>query len=191
MTTEAVAQAAHELRGALHAAGLALHAGAGPEAVQVELDRAAVVVGDLDRTPAAGVRLCDVAELMRCMSAAWKVQAAASQRELVVHCAPAPLHVTAEPGRVAQVLGNLVANALEHGGGRIEVAAWSMPGEGVVLAVADQGNGLPATVEVLAAAPRGRRGRGLAIVSGVVDRLGGRLAAEGSRVVVELPAPSA
>jgi signal transduction histidine kinase len=68
-------------------------------------------------------------------------------------------------------------------------------GERVKIEVADDGPGLPAPIDSLAAAARartGRRGHGLAIAAGIAEHHGGRLSAlparEGARVVLDLPA---
>jgi two-component system sensor histidine kinase MtrB len=95
--------------------------------------------------------------------------------------------VRADRSRVAQVLGNLVANAVEHGGGMVEVHGTPTPG-GVRLEVVDSGTGFPA---------RGRgtrppdRGHGLRVAARAVEEAGGRLTvrsgAGGARVSVDLP----
>ena len=59
------------------------------------------------------------------------------------------LSLMADPGRLDQVIGNLVANALRHTprGGRITLAAASTPGgveRTVHITVADTGEGIPA-----------------------------------------------
>jgi signal transduction histidine kinase len=99
--------------------------------------------------------------------------------------------------RLAQACGNLLANAVEHGGGAIELRARAV-GRRVRIEVADHGPGLPAPVARLAARARngrGRRGRGLAIASEIAARHGGRLAAApssgGARLMLELPAARA
>jgi signal transduction histidine kinase len=96
--------------------------------------------------------------------------------------------------RLSQAVGNLLANALEHGAGTVEVRSRAV-GDRVRIEVSDEGAGLPAPVAELAARPRagrGRRGRGLAIASEIVARHGGRLLAapspRGARVAIELPA---
>ena len=96
--------------------------------------------------------------------------------------------------RLAQAFGNLLANAIEHGGGHVELRA-QLDARRVRVEVRDQGPGLPMTVGALAARggrrARGRRGHGLAIASEIVTRHGGRVAAgpasRGARVSVELP----
>ncbi len=95
--------------------------------------------------------------------------------------------------RLAQACGNLVANAVEHGGGLVHVRVLPAGGH-VRVEVADDGPGLPAPVTALVAAARGRRshrGHGLAIAAAIARRHGGRLttapAERGARVVLELP----
>jgi signal transduction histidine kinase len=95
--------------------------------------------------------------------------------------------------RLGQAVSNLLANAVEHGSGRIELSARAAGGR-LRIEVADEGPGLPAPVAALARGARGgigRRGRGLAIASAIVVRHGGRIvtapSARGARVIVELP----
>jgi PAS domain S-box-containing protein len=56
-----------------------------------------------------------------------------------------PVHVLADPGRLRQVLANLVDNAIKYSpsGGRIAVRVGSVDGHGTI-AVADEGLGIPA-----------------------------------------------
>jgi DNA-binding response OmpR family regulator len=204
---ELVARACHELRGPLTAAHLALHAGArrgdaAPErlaAIDRELERAGVALDDLaaarsgrrapDRDEAV-----DVGDLLACQAATWRMVAGmfGCRVELVERGGGAV--VRGDRLRLAQAIGNLVANALEHGTGRVELLARSS-GDRVRIEVADEGPGLPAPVGALTRRPRagrGRRGRGLAIAADIADRHGGRLvaapSARGARVALELPA---
>jgi signal transduction histidine kinase len=115
-------------------------------------------------------------------------------RELRLVTAKGSLVVRGDRVRIAQATGNLLANALEHGGGDVEVAA-HRAGDGVRIEVADSGPGLPARVDELARGPRagrGARGRGLTIAADVAVRHGGRLATgrseSGACVAIELPA---
>jgi DNA-binding response OmpR family regulator len=204
---ELVARACHELRGPLTAAHLALHAGArhgdAPPgrlaAIDRELERAGVALDDLTAAR-QGLRApdrdepVDIGDLLAYQAATWRLVAGAfgCRVELVGPADGAV--VRGDRVRLAQAVGNLVANALEHGTGRVELLARASSGR-VRIEVADEGPGLPASVGDLTRRPRagrGRRGRGLAIAADIADRHGGRLVAapssRGARVALELPA---
>ena len=59
--------------------------------------------------------------------------------------------------RLAQATGNLIANAIEHGGGRVEVRGRAR-GADARIEVIDDGAGLPAPVAELTRRARGGRG---------------------------------
>jgi signal transduction histidine kinase len=205
---ELVARACHELRGPLTAAHLALHAGARHAdpgagarfaAIELELRRAGLALDDLAAARAgrrAGDRdeVVDVCALIADQAAAWEAIAPVFGCSLRVAPAAPDALVRGDRVRLAQAVGNLLANALEHGSGTVEVAARSVAGR-VRIEVTDEGGGLPAPVAELARRPRagrGRRGRGLAIASDIVTRHGGRIvsapSARGARIAIELPA---
>jgi signal transduction histidine kinase len=203
---ELVARACHELRGPLTAAHLALHASgraggadARLDAIDLELRRAGLALDDLaaaraGRRASDRTDVVDVGDLIAYQAATWEAIAPVFGCELRVGAVPAGTLVRGDRVRLAQAVGNLLANALEHGAGTVEVGARSLPGR-VRIEVADEGGGLPAPVAQLARRPRagrGRRGRGLAIASEIVARHGGRLvsapSAGGARLAIELPA---
>jgi signal transduction histidine kinase len=205
---ELVARACHELRGPLTAAHLALQAGgrageapgARIAAVELELRRAALALDDL-AAARAGRRVrdreevVDVGDLLTHQAATWEAIAPVFGCELRVAAAPPDALVCGDRVRLAQAVGNLLANALEHGAGAVELSARVAGGERVRIEVSDEGGGLPAPVADLARRPRagrGRRGRGLAIASDIAARHGGRLvsgpSAGGARLALELPA---
>jgi signal transduction histidine kinase len=204
---ELVARACHELRGPLTAAHLALHAGArhgeAPPtrlaAIDLELKRAGLALDDLAaarhgrRAPDRDEPV-DVSDLLAYQAATWRMVAGVFGCRLEIVEAGEAAIVRGDRLRLAQAVGNLVANALEHGTGRVELVARSM-GDRVRIEVADEGPGLPAPVADLTRRPRagrGQRGRGLAIAADIADRHGGRLvaapSARGARVALELPA---
>jgi signal transduction histidine kinase len=204
---ELVSRACHELRGPLTAAYLALHPGARngnapPErlaAIELELQRAGVALEDL-AAARRGTRVpdrdetVDVALLLAHQASTWREVASVFGCRLDLVEAGMGALVRGDRVRLAQAIGNLVANALEHGAGRVELLARSR-GDRVRIEVADEGPGLPAPVHALTRRPRagrGRRGRGLAIAADIADRHGGRLvaapSARGARVALELPA---
>lgn len=110
----------------------------------------------------------------------------------------------ADPERLAQVVANLVENALKYAVTKVEVATQTVSGgRAVEIAVADDGPGidpddLPRVFERLYTSRRqpGRKvgtGLGLAIVRELVTAMGGRVdvgptAEGGTRFVVSLPA---
>jgi signal transduction histidine kinase len=107
---------------------------------------------------------------------------------------PCAILIRGDRVRLAQAIGNLVANALEHGAGAVALSARPSAGR-VRIEVADEGPGLPAPVDALLARAGGagaRRGHGLAVAADVAARHGGRLVASagegGARVALELPA---
>jgi signal transduction histidine kinase len=199
-----VAQAAHELRGPLHAALLGLHCAAGGgargdriAAVELELRRAGLALADLDAAP-HGRRARDRAETVdvRALLAesveAWRPLARELGGDLLFDASGPRLLVHADRLRLAQAVGNLVVNALEHGAGPVRLRLHATTAN-VRIEIRDSGPGLPAPVpELIAGAPRTtRRGHGLAVAARVAAVHGGRLltapVGAGACVVVELP----
>jgi signal transduction histidine kinase len=227
---EAVARACHELRGPLAAAQLGVELGArvgelSPvqlRALHQELGRASLALEDLaavgmaapGRCALAAVSAVDVGALLADSVEAWRPAAAARGAALALEWTGTGASVWGERLRLAQATGNLIANAIEHGGGAISVrgrvVGGAVGGRGCVapghatpglvsprvrIEVIDGGPGLPATVAELVRRPRGgrgSRGRGLAIAAAIARGHGGRLAAapseRGARLVLELPA---
>jgi signal transduction histidine kinase len=104
-----------------------------------------------------------------------------------------PAFVFGDRLRLAQATGNLIANAVEHGGGEVGVRV-EKSGETVRIEFVDDGPGLPAPVAELARRGRrrrGPRGHGLAVAAAVAAGHGGRISGapseRGARVVLELP----
>jgi signal transduction histidine kinase len=193
---ERAARVAHEVRQPLSAAQLALHGAArrgevAPTlvaALELELRRAARALEDAGAAQPDDV---DLHALLSCQVRTWRDVATAHGASLVLEAGPGTLVVHADAVRLAQATGNVVANAIEHGGGHIVVSTRRV-GDRVRVEVADGGPGLPASVAEIARRPRagrGNRGRGLAIASTVLAHCGGRLAALPSGVAIDLPAP--
>jgi signal transduction histidine kinase len=219
LRTEAVARACHELRGPLTAARLGLQLGdrlgvLPPDrmrAIDQELGRAALALDDLGGSgswplsagrpePDArwGGETVDARELLTASVEAWRAAAGTRGAELRMRWSGCCAVVHGDRFRLAQATGNLIANAIEHGGGVIEVHGRGTPA-GARIEVTDGGPGLRAPVSELArprARVRGRdaaaRGRGLRIALAVAQSHGGRLASapseRGARLVLELPA---
>jgi signal transduction histidine kinase len=207
---EAVARACHELRGPLTAARLGLAAPAGQglpspsrlRAIDAELGRAALALDDLSGAGGGASRLwrldrVDLRVLVADCVEAWQASASAAGGAVRVGGSGAEAVVWGDRLRLAQALGNLVANGIEHGRGVVEIEVAVRPGL-VRVAVSDQGPGLPAPVAELRRRPRrgrGARGRGLAIAAEVAEAHGGALVSaptqSGARLVLELPAAPA
>jgi signal transduction histidine kinase len=204
---ERLARAAHELRRPLTAARLAVDGLARANGdwlaragvVERELARAGRLLGDLEALRGVAVppwlgESCPVAvdELLAEAVGGCPEAVVARGGRLVLEPAGEGVVVRGDPGRLAQALGNLVANALEHGAGTVRVGATVGAG-GVAVYVGDEGPGLPASLDELvghARAGRGARGRGLAIAAEIARAHGGALRVErgrGSRVVLDLP----
>jgi signal transduction histidine kinase len=193
------ARAGHEVRGPLCAARLALDGlerSARVEAIELELRRAALALDDLasaehGRRAAERLQAVDVGRLLADAEHAWRALALAHGAGLEIDAAHG--RVVGDRLRLAQACGNLVANAVEHGGGCVHVRASSGSGR-VRVEIADGGPGLPAPIPALITAARGRRsqrGHGLAIAAAIAERHGGRLtsvpAARGAHLVLDLP----
>ena len=215
---ETVVRAAHELRGPLHAIGLGVALETGAEsgraeqwrAVELELDRARLALDDLQGArarrsrrvagrsrPALGpdsVERLDARRLLEEAVRSATPRALAVGVELSSEWVGEDVAIWGARLRIAQALGNLVANAIEHGSGPVLLRG-RRADQIARFEVCDHGAGLPAPVAELtrgARAGRGRRGRGLAIAGAIAVAHGGRLAAApaqpGARLVLELPA---
>jgi PAS domain S-box-containing protein len=131
------------------------------------------------------------------------------QHELAISTAPGPLQVLADPGRIEQVLVNLLANAIKYTepGGVITLRARAEDSH-VVLEVEDNGMGIapeamPHIFDLFAQSSAARErsqgglGLGLTLVKRIVEMHGGAVLAQsdgpgkGSRFTVRLPTGAA
>jgi signal transduction histidine kinase len=123
----------------------------------------------------------------------WHLVARALGAELVIGTVLPGVHVLGDRVRLAQAIGNLIVNAVQHGGSRVELSA-RCAGDVVRIEVCDDGPGLPAGIVAHAErrASAGPHGHGLAVAATVARRHGGRLApapsSRGARIALELPA---
>jgi signal transduction histidine kinase len=207
-TVKLIRAACHELRGPLTAVSLGVELAARTgrltsarcRAIELELGRAALVLDDLTRARGGGGRLwrCETFEpfelgpLLTDSVEAWRP--AAGGRELRLELPPGfRAHVAGSRCRLAQATGNLIANAIEHGAGTIDVRAEAV-GDAVRVEVCDGGGGLQFRGTPMSGCRRRRdpaRGHGLLIASAVAEAHGGRLFSAprscGARLVLELP----
>ena len=198
-----VADAAHELAGPVTAISLGIEAlrrqpaaRRRADALGAELCRLQIAAEDA-AAAARGRRAAPRPEpvalkrLVAQSSEAWRPAAARRGARLSFDWKDEAVSVHADRRRLAQAFGNLLANAVEHGGGEIVVRGRRVEG-GLRIEVEDGGGEAPAR-------SRGRapgRGRGLGIAARALGHAGGRLTStnrqDGAHVAVaELPADPA
>lgn len=218
---ELVAQAEHELRGPATAIGLAAAAmrrepGGLRRALVVEsqLERMRVGLADLSAARSgaraqAQPRTLSLEHVLSGAAAGWGPAAQSQGRRLRMRWEGEPAAVRADPGRLAQAFGNLLANAMEHGSGPVELRGRTVGGRALVEVrdagpVQDRGGETdrrrgrsaaygpgPGNSPGPGKSPAPGRGRGLAIAARAAEEAGGRVALErgehGTVAVVELP----
>jgi signal transduction histidine kinase len=176
-----VAQADHELRGPVCALSLAVEAlGRHPElrrraaALDAHLDRLRLGLADLEaaragRRAAPRPREVRLDGLARAATEAWAPAVRNAGGELSFEWRAGPVVARADRARLSQALGNVLANAVEHGGRRVAVVG-DREGEDVRIAVHDSGTAVPWR-------PAAGRGRGLSIAARAVEGAHGSLEA--------------
>ncbi len=166
------------------------------------LDVARIDTGRLQLYP----RPCDAAVLTGRVVAS---VAAGTSRPVELTAAEGLPMISADPDKFTQVVTNLVENGVRHGEGTVRVAlaaaaAGDEPGHGggVVLTVADEGEGIPAELrrrvftKFWKGGQRGGSGLGLYIVHGLVRAHGGTVQIDdapggGARIALTWPAEPA
>lgn len=203
---ELVALADHELRGpvaALALAGEALRRRTGTRTtgllVEGQVERLRIALADLaaaragSRAVGAPVAL-RIEEAGRAVAAGFAALARDGGRRLRGDWSAASAAAARiDRGRFAQALGNVLANAVEHGGGDIAVAT-ARAGSSVRVEVRDEGRGAGeagAPRDGARSRRRHGRGNGLAIARRAVEEAGGSLTVAtgeaGTTVTIELP----
>jgi two-component system CheB/CheR fusion protein len=155
------------------------------------------------------VQRVDVADVVNVAVETSRPLIDAREHKLDVVLPAKPVYVNADPGRLAQVLANLLNNAAKFtdAGGRLRVRAGERAGQ-IVISVKDNGRGISAEnlphvfdmftqVDQGPARSRDGLGIGLGLARGLVLMHGGRLEAhsegigKGCEFVVSLPAAAA
>ncbi len=168
----------HELRRPLQAMALmAPRAGApGGDDGPVELAAAALAALEREINGERGAGATAVVALRPLLESArrrWRGQAAMSGARLAVRWDADEAAVEGNRLELAAALDNLIANALEHGGGSIELAA-DLAGDRICLAVVDSGSGAGKRARDREAARKGRDARRHRYGRGPFGRLTGR-----------------
>jgi signal transduction histidine kinase len=159
-----VADAEHELRGAAAAIGLAAE----------RMSRSGATVAF---TSLVGLQLERMAAGLADLAAARAARAVP------------PADPELDAGRLAQVLGNLIANATEHGVGPVDVRTSRRAG---AVRIEIRNRNRPRELDEASPARAEGRGRGLAIAGRAAGELGGRLRVESGdgETTAELELPS-
>lgn len=150
-------------------------------------------------------QVADLGDVLRTAIESTRPSIDAAGLRFTVSLPATPLRVTGDPVRLAQVVGNLLANAAKYTepGGHVWLTA-ALEGERIVVAVRDTGIGLTAeqcasVFDMFSQTARGREraqgglGIGLALVQEIVTRHGGRVDVRsdgpgcGSTFTVSLP----
>jgi signal transduction histidine kinase len=212
---ELVGDVSHQLRSRLTALTLRLEAVAaiGDEETAKEAgealeqaERLADVLDDMlaaaREARAAGAEPVDLGHELTAIADEWRPPLRAAGRSLKVRV-PQGLLARASPGRLREVVGVLLDNALRHGAGTVTLTARGgevvMPsGETVVIEVSDSGGGVPdelaAHIFERGVSGSGSTGLGLALARALIDSDGGRLELSTARpptFTVFLPVPRA
>ena len=195
---EAVARAEHELRGPVTVLCLACErmrrepaARRHAEALEVELARLRAGLADLEaarhgRVASGSPEPIELNRVARTALAGWSPSLREAGRDSHFDWTAGRARVVTDRGRLAQALGNLLANAAEHGAGPLELRGRRVNG-----AVRVEVRNAAAPEEDKA--PGSERGRGLEIAGRAAAAAGGLLevTAEGGQVVAALELPIA
>jgi len=164
----------HELRRPLQTLSLAAKPPSSEQPDPLEL--ALVALRDLDREVNGGPidfkrRPVEARMLVIAATERWRLEAAKAGRRIGVRWRCGDAFADVDPLRVSQALDNLIANALEHGGGPITLEGLRH-GDRIDLIVRDSGT---AGAERLRDHADPRRGHGLKVIRRLARKNGGEL----------------
>ncbi|MGI8632862.1 MAG: ATP-binding protein [Solirubrobacterales bacterium] len=206
LRSEAVARGLHELRRPLQALTFAA-AGSRDRKVMAQVDLTFAALDDLERvvggsSPSARRTLVDPKQLCEDAIGRWEAAARHRGRSVRMHWNVEQTQILADPIRLAQALDNLIANALEHGGGTVSCIGSLVNGQ-LRISVRDRGGSSQLAWPLTAGRERrGRRraartplrGHGLKVVDDVATSHDGRFALHpsmtGTVAVLEVPIPA-
>lgn len=168
----------HELRRPLQVLALMAPPAEGSRSGDGPIEMAAVALAALEREingeRVPGARgIVAVRPLLEAARRRWRAQAAMFGAVLALRWDAGEAAVEGDRMALAAAIDNLIANALEHGGRSIELAA-DLAGDRICLAVVDSGNGAGRRAREREAALRGRDGRRRRDVRGPFGKLTGR-----------------
>lgn len=168
----------HELRRPLQALALMAPPGSHPLGDDGPVEMAAAALAALEREingerEADSTAVVALRPLLEAARRRWRPQASMSGASLTLRWDAGEAAVQGSRLELAAALDNLIANALEHGGERIELAA-ELAGDRICLAVVDSGNGAGRRARQREAVLRGRGPRRRRDVRGPFGRLSGR-----------------
>jgi signal transduction histidine kinase len=188
----ALAAPLHELRGAIGALDLGLlvverrsrsegDVARGLSGFAAPIARAESAIVELDATlgrrptltEASRHGALDLRALVLGAASAWSELAPAYGASFEVDWRAGEVVLLGEPAVIGRALDNVIANALEHGGGMVLVESWRRA-RSVIVTVSDGGPG-PRGIPAARCARGFGRGRGLVIARSALERLGGSL----------------
>jgi signal transduction histidine kinase len=214
MRLRSLTRPAHELRGALTALQLGLDPAdrrnrctpgfvLRSEGLRAQLERATFALAELDRrrqgkeVAANGAAVdqreaesLDLATIVLRTAGAWSQLAPGYGARLDLDWRAGPVPIDGHAASLRQALDNLIANALEHGGGRVLVEGERL-GARARVTISDGGPGPRLHAKSTGASWHSPRGHGLAIASEAIEAHGGSLMSgvggNGAALVLELP----
>ena len=168
----------HELRRPLQAMALMAPRGGVPDGGEGPVEMAAAALAALEREingerVTGATAVVAIQPLLEAARRRWRPQAAMFGAAVALRWDAGEAAVEGNRLELAAALDNLIANALEYGGGRVELAA-DLAGDRLCLAVVDSGSGAGRRAREREAVLKGRGARRRRDARGPFGRLNGR-----------------